>query len=81
MEEKIIQNENEEIIETEETALVADSKDGKKFGAISVAALVGAGYLFYKKGIKPMIAKHKAKKESKNEDSDECIDVIIEDDE
>lgn len=76
MEEEIMNN--EEILETTEEEEVVDQKSHKGLVAIAVAgaaALVGG--IAYKKIVKPLIAKRKAKKEL--EASDDCDEDIVDD--
>lgn len=76
MEEEIMNN--EEVLETTEEEEVVDQKSHKGLVAIAVAgaaALVGG--IAYKKIVKPLIAKRKAKKEL--EASDDCDEDIVDD--
>lgn len=73
--------ENEEIVEPKEETAIEKTEDGKKIGAVGIAAIVGAGYLIYKKVVKPTITKIKTKHKSKVETSETSDAIVVENDE
>lgn len=63
---------NEEVMETVEEVTSNAHGNGLVIAAVG-AAVVGAGYLIGKKIVKPMIAKHKAKKELEKSQQEDAI--------
>lgn len=62
----------EEVIENVEEYVPTNSGSGLKKWIIG-AALAGAGYLLYKKVVKPRIQKHKAAKEEHTKQYDDAV--------